>query len=213
MSHQGTLAHLIKFLRHYGAFSGLNDKEAAALIGDKFERGHVFAQTTGRQLVSIGGLQNENNILDRIIKLSNDLDKASSSLSTSSVHAELLANIEKDFTGSRVFMNIEFQLKENLTQGDFEALEMALFKMPNLIQMLRRADVSVAHGAYLRAAIQAGWIIAPECRALTDDKSGERAFFYTGKDVEEMHPSVVRWLGQRVIDRHDAIMSEDPKNL
>ena len=107
----------------------------------------------------------------------------------------------------------EFELKDNLTQGDFEALETALFKMPNVITMLRRADVSVAHGAYLRAAIQAGWIVSPQCKALTDDKTGERAYFYSGKDVVDMHPVTVRWLGQRVIDRHDAIMKEDPKNL
>jgi len=107
----------------------------------------------------------------------------------------------------------KFALKEQLTQGDFEALEMALVKMPNIITLLRNADMSIAHGAYLRCAIQAGWIVSPECRALTDDSSGERAFFYDGKDVDEMHPAAVRWLGQKVIDRHDAIMSEDPKNL
>ena len=106
-----------------------------------------------------------------------------------------------------------FALKEQLTQGDFEALEMAIVKMPGVISMLRNSGLSLAHGAYLRAAIQAGWIVTPECRALTDDKSGDRAFFYNGKDVDEMHPAAVKWLGQKVIDRHDAIMSEDPKNL
>ena len=107
----------------------------------------------------------------------------------------------------------EFVLKENLTQADFEALEMALFKMPRVISLLRNSGLSVETGAYLRAAIQAGWIELPSCRALTDDVSGERAFFYANEDVEKMHPAKVKWLGQRVIDKHDAVMNEDLKNL
>ena len=107
----------------------------------------------------------------------------------------------------------EFAIKEQLTQGDLEALEMALVKMPSVIHLLRNYGFSIAKGAYLRAAIQAGWILSPQCRALTDDNSGERAFFYNGKDVNDMHPSVVSWLGQKVIDKHDSVMGEDPKNL
>lgn len=107
----------------------------------------------------------------------------------------------------------DFALKEQLTQGDFEALEMALLDMPRIVAMLRNSDMSVAHGAYLRAAIQAEWIVSPECKAMLDEKSKERTHFYDGKDIDEMHPAVVRWLGQFVIDRHDSIISEDPKNL
>ena len=104
-----------------------------------------------------------------------------------------------------------FVLKDDLTQGDFEALEMALVKLLAFHKAYR--EMSVAAGAYLRAAIQAGWIIEPECKALTDDSNGERAFYYDGKDIDEMHPAAVKWLGERVIARHDAVMGEDPKNL
>ena len=107
----------------------------------------------------------------------------------------------------------EFALKEQLTQGDFEALEMALLDMPRIVALMRNADMSVAHGAYLRAAIQAGWITAPECNALIDETTKERKYMYDGKDVDLMHPSHVRWLGKRIVDVHDAIMGEDPKNL
>jgi hypothetical protein len=107
----------------------------------------------------------------------------------------------------------DFILKDGLTQGDFEALEMALLKMPSVITLLKNSGFSLAHGAYLRAAIQAGWVEAPECRALTDDKNGEQAYFYDGKDVDDMHPATVQWLGQQVIDRHDRILSDVPKNL
>ena len=107
----------------------------------------------------------------------------------------------------------EFALKESLTQGDFEELEMALVKMPSVISILRNSGMSIAHGAYLRAAIQAGWIISPECKTMTEDKTGERSYYYSGKNVDELHPAIVGWLGQRVIDKHDSIMTEDPKNL
>ena len=105
----------------------------------------------------------------------------------------------------------KFVLKEELNQGDFEAFELAIVKLLTFHRAYR--ELSVGHGAYLRAAIQAGWITAPECRALTDDKSGERAYFYDGKDVDEMHPAAVKWLGQQIQNRHDAIIGEDPKNL
>ena len=104
-----------------------------------------------------------------------------------------------------------FFLKDQLTQGDFEALETALVKLLSFHRAYR--EMSVGAGAYLRAAIQAGWIEEPEVRALTDDNTGERAFFYDGKDVNEMHPAVVKWLGDRVMKRHDAIINEDVKNL
>lgn len=107
----------------------------------------------------------------------------------------------------------DFKLKEQLNQGDFEKLEMALVKMPNVITLLRNSGLSIAHGAYLRCAIQAGWIVEPECKVMTDDNNGERTYFYDGKDVNEMHPAVVQWIGQQVINRHDSILRETPKNL
>ena len=105
----------------------------------------------------------------------------------------------------------EFELKEQLTQGDFEALEMALVKLLSFHRAFR--EMSAGAGGYLRAAIQAGWIVSPKCKALTDDTSGERSFFYGGEDVEDMHPAAVLWLGTQVIKRHDSILSDVPKNL
>lgn len=104
----------------------------------------------------------------------------------------------------------DFELKENLTQGDFEALELALFKMPNIATTFRRAELSIVRGAYLRAAIQAGWIVSPKCKSLVDEK--DAVYVYDGVDVDEMHPAKVNWLGEQVVNRHDAILSEDPKN-
>lgn len=104
----------------------------------------------------------------------------------------------------------KFALKEKLTQGDFEALELALFKMPNIATAFRRVELSVVRGSYLRAAIQAGWIEEPPCKSMVDEK--DAVYIYDGVDVDQLHPAKVSWLGKQVIDKHDAIMGEDPKN-
>lgn len=105
-----------------------------------------------------------------------------------------------------------FKLKDELLQGDFSAIELALFEMPNAVRLFSQAELSVARGGWLKAAIQAGWIETPECKALTDKKNKEAAYIYDGVDVDKLHPAKVLWLGKQVIDRHDAIMGEDPKN-
>lgn len=110
-SHANTLNHIVEFLRSLGAFSGKSAEEAKKEVTTLFERGHIYAQTTGRQLLSVGGISEENDVLDRIIKLSMDLDIASSSLSNKPIYSELNAAIEKDFSAGRIFMNIEFQEK------------------------------------------------------------------------------------------------------
>lgn len=106
----------------------------------------------------------------------------------------------------------DFALKDELTQADFEALEDAVTKFPKGL-LLRSAGSQLSHGAMLRAAIRAGWIVSPECRALVDERSHEAAYFYNGKDVDEMHPAVVKWLGEQVNARYMSILSDVPKNL
>lgn len=112
-SHANTLGHMVEFLKSLGAFQGKSAEVAKKEITALFERGHIYAQTTGRQLISAGGISEENNVLDKIIKLSMDLDRASSTLSNKSVYSELNAAIEKDFSSGRIFMNIEFQEKHS----------------------------------------------------------------------------------------------------
>jgi hypothetical protein len=106
----------------------------------------------------------------------------------------------------------EFQLKDNLTQFDFEAFETALTKMP-LTLLLRKTGSSLSSGAMLRAAIRADWIISPDCRAMIDEKNGEAAYFYAGKDINQMHPAVVSWLGEKIDKKYTSILAEVPKNL
>jgi len=110
-SHANTLNHIVEFLRTLGAFQGKSAEIAKKEVTALFERGHIYAQTTGRQLLSAGGITEENDLLDRIIKLSVDLDRASSTLSNKPIYSELNAAIQKDFSAGRIFMNIEFQEK------------------------------------------------------------------------------------------------------
>jgi hypothetical protein len=114
-SHANALKHIIEFLRSLGAFAGLSDSEASTQITNLFERGHIYAQTTGRQLLSIGGISEENTVLDKLIRLSMDLDAASSTISNKPIYSELNAAIQKDFTAGSIFMNIEFQEKFSST--------------------------------------------------------------------------------------------------
>jgi hypothetical protein len=106
----------------------------------------------------------------------------------------------------------KFELKAELTQGDFEAIELALFEMPNAARLFKNADLSIVRGSWLKAAIQAGWVVAPECKAIIDKKKNQAAFIYDGVEVDSLHPGKVGWLGNKVIERHDAVMNADPKN-
>ena len=107
----------------------------------------------------------------------------------------------------------EFKLKDDLFHGDFEALEMALFNMPRIISAMRKENLSIVNGSYLRAAIQADWIESPQCRALIDDKNGDRAYFYGDHNVDKMHPAAVDWLGARIDERYNIVKGEIPKAL
>ena len=115
-SHTNTLKHMAEFLMYAkpGNIVGMSLNQVQDAISRLYERGHVIAATTGRQLASIGGISDENDILDKIVQLSVDLDIASSSLS-SPKYANILASINKDFKGPRMYMNIEFQLIRNAT--------------------------------------------------------------------------------------------------
>lgn len=113
-SHENTLKHLADFLSYVGVLG--TRSEIIKTISYYFERGHIYAQTTGRQQVSIGGIKEEEDLLDKIVKLSILLDESTSSLANPK-YSKLLANVKKDFNTNSMRMNIEFQLKttENKT--------------------------------------------------------------------------------------------------
>ena len=113
-SHANTIKHTAEFLEYVGAFPGMSRNDIEKLILGDYERGHVYAVTTGRAGISLGTLTQEENILSSIYELYELLDEGSTSLSAlDGKYAELLARAKKDFRGPRIAMNIQMQLKRN----------------------------------------------------------------------------------------------------
>jgi len=107
----------------------------------------------------------------------------------------------------------DFKIKKELLHGDFAAIELALFELPNAAFSLKKFDYSVVHGAWFKAAIKAGWIEAPECTTLFDKKEKKTVYLFNGTDVDKLDAKRVLWYGEQVINRHDAeLEAEDPKN-
>ena len=98
----------------------------------------------------------------------------------------------------------EFKTKENLVQQDIAKFEQVLFDMD------ARLLGSSGAGAKLKAAIEAGWIENPVCEV--GKFKNQKRWFYGDKNVDEMHPGAVRWLGQ-YIDEQYTKSTEIPKNL
>lgn len=141
-SHSNSLNHLVQFLKspEVGAFAGVSAENAKKMITALYERGHIYAQTTGRQIVSVGGINKEMDILDRIVKLSMDLDIASSTISNKPIYSQLEAAIRKDFNpDGRLFMNIEFQEKfsaDGIGNQDTGKITKGLQILSSLIKLL-----------------------------------------------------------------------------
>jgi hypothetical protein len=86
-------------------------------------------------------------------------------------------------------LGIELVLIDVVTQGHVEKL---LKAMPegSFAQLL-----VIYHGALLRAAIQAEWILAPEWKV---------------EDVADMSPAVVRWAAEQVDELYGEAISVPP---
>lgn len=117
-SHDNTLKHVAKFLSYIGAFPGKSTKEVESTLAGEYDRGHVYAQTTGRAIISSADIAEEDNILNQIIGLYKLLDEGSTSLnSLDGKYNTLLARAEKDFSAKHVAMNIQLQIKRDIETG------------------------------------------------------------------------------------------------
>jgi hypothetical protein len=110
-SHNNTLRHMAMFLK-FATTTTLSIQELESAITTLYDRGHIEATTTGRQLASIGGISKDMDVLDKIVQLSRDLDIASSSMA-SSKYSKIVASLSKDFNGPRMYANLEYQLKRS----------------------------------------------------------------------------------------------------
>lgn len=124
-SHRNTLTHVADFIHSLNVLPGTT-KDIEKLISAQYDRGHVYAQTTGRAIVSAKDIANEENIINSIIGLYKLLDEGSSSLTEhGEKYKELLARAQKDFTGNNLFMNIQLQLKVGDGLGNRETGEIS----------------------------------------------------------------------------------------
>ena len=98
----------------------------------------------------------------------------------------------------------EFKLRGDLTQLDVENFEKSLFSFP------RRLLANTGAGAELRAAIEGGWILSPDCEV--GEFEGAKRYYYDSKDIDGMHPGAVKWLGERVDEVYQEA-TQIPKNL
>lgn len=118
-SHDNTLKHVASFLNYCNAFPGKSINEIQKILAGDYDRGHVYAQTTGRALISAGDLIQEENILSDIVKLYELLDEGSTSLNRlDGKYSELLARAKKDFTNKKLAMNIQLQLRRDAGKGN-----------------------------------------------------------------------------------------------
>jgi hypothetical protein len=135
-SHKNTLIHVAHFLHDLNAFPGKTRKDVEKILSGSYDRGHIYAQTYGRAIVSLGDLAAEDNILTRIVKLYQLLDEGTTSLNTvNGKYNELLARANKDFTSDHLRMNIQLQsILENRDSGSIsQAIQIVGF-LQNLIQ-------------------------------------------------------------------------------
>ncbi len=101
----------------------------------------------------------------------------------------------------------EFVIKADLREKDVVALERAAVAIPHVILSATNSYLE----AYLCAAIEVGWIEAPETRyeEVRRQENGrtvtDKRYFYAGNDVREMHAGAVRWLGQEIIGHYNEV--------
>ena len=100
------------------------------------------------------------------------------------------------------------EIRGDLKQRDVTALELELARMPGNYLMLKNASSRMA--AYLKAAIGAGWLEAPECEVKVDGK--ERTYFLDGVDVDDMHPRECYSAGRQISDLMDEFTTVDPNS-
>jgi hypothetical protein len=82
-------------------------------FSEDFQVGHIESQSAGKLISARSNSKDPalaGGIIDKAISLHKLLDLASSNISDLTKYSELFADIEKDFTGSSLYMNVEMQI-------------------------------------------------------------------------------------------------------
>lgn len=106
-------------------------------------------------------------------------------------------------------MKLDLQLKEEWKQRDVTRLELELSLIP---QRLNVSSSSSFRAAMLKAAIGAGWIVAPEAkkRTVTEDGATRIEYLIDGVDVDDLPPKVCYQAGNVIGLLYDEFTSLDP---
>ena len=103
-----------------------------------------------------------------------------------------------------------FRLKapNDIKQRDAAAWNRAFMSFGNSAE---RMATAVERQASLQAAIEAGWILSPECRVeqVIDMQSGgeSKRYLFDGVAVDDMRPSEVNYYGRLCSRAFDAVMA------
>ena len=98
-----------------------------------------------------------------------------------------------------------FKLRDDLRQRDVYAFETNVNKLGGL----REDGASIRAVTALKAAIEAGWLVAPVSEVLRDSKNRARHFI-DGEDVDDMHAGKVLFYGARVVNAYTSAISIPP---
>jgi len=126
----------------------------------------------------------------------------------------------------------DFKLKTALLQRDVYAFETELrileksapgvdtvlervFQVLRTLGMTVDSNIETEHN--LKAAIRAGWILAPLCEVAEISPNGrltarkQTRYLFDDQNVDEMHPGKVRWYGREIIAAYNkAVEIPDP---
>jgi len=97
-----------------------------------------------------------------------------------------------------------FELKTDMRQRDVAAWNRAYIGYGS------RTALADERQAALQAAIEAGWIVSPECSyedVVTDGMKPKRRYFFDGVQVDDLTPAEVNYYGSLCSAQFDRLMS------
>lgn len=118
------------------------------------------------------------------------------------VNKEIKAPDAADADGKDAFGRV-FELKADLRQRDVAAWNRAYIAFPH-------AALADERQAALQAAIEAEWIISPECRyedVTSNTGKQSRRFYFDNVEIGDMQPAEVNYYGRLCSRKFDAVMS------
>jgi len=99
----------------------------------------------------------------------------------------------------------QFKLRGDLRQRDVYAFETNAHKLGGLD--IAGNIIRASHA--LKAAIEAGWLVAPTSEVL-QTSGGEKRYHIDGEDVDDLHAGKVLYYGAKVIEAYVTAITVPP---